>query len=129
MTHEKVGLLQHVPGIEEAATLADLEVQVRAGGVTGGAAGADGRAFDHRLAAGGVPGAQVGVDGDVAVAVVDGDHVAVAAADGAGIDDRAGIGSVDAVALVALRVDGGMAVPVVVAGDLARVGGRPAEGA
>ncbi len=102
---------------------------MRAGGVAGGAAGADGRALDHRLAAGGVPGAEVGVDGDVAVAVVNGDHVAVAAADGAGIDDRARVGGVDAVALKALRVDGGMAVPIVVAGDLPRVRGRPAESA
>jgi hypothetical protein len=29
------GLLQHVPGIEEVGALADLEVQVRAGGVAG----------------------------------------------------------------------------------------------
>jgi len=71
----------------------------------------------------------VGVDGHVAAAVVDGHHVAVSAADGAGVDDRAGVGGVNAVALEALRVDGRVAAPVVVAGDLPGVGGGPAEGA
>lgn len=49
---EKDNLLQHVPRIDHAAVLAHLEVQVRAGGVTGRSAVADYLPLGHALAAG-----------------------------------------------------------------------------
>ena len=81
-------------------------MQVRAGGIAGAAAVADGLAAIDALAALDVDGAQVGVEGLVAVAMVNHDHVAIAAADPTGVDDNATVSSEDAIAKTYANVNG-----------------------
>ncbi|GHJ05907.1 hypothetical protein TPA0907_02740 [Micromonospora humidisoli] len=89
----------------------------RAGGVAGGALVADHLADADPVSDGDLHAALVGVVGQVAVAVVDEDRDAVAVADVAGLDDRAGGGGADRGAGRQGEVDAGVqgapALPVV----------------
>ena len=67
-------------GVDHAAPVTDLEVDVRAGGAAAAAHEGDGLALLHAVADAHQVAQVVGVAGDVAVAVVDLDHEAVAVA-------------------------------------------------
>ena len=71
--------------------MADLKVEVSAGGIAGTAACANNRAFIDRLAAGYIPAVQVGIQGYKSISMVNSHHVPIAAADGSGVNDHAGI--------------------------------------
>src|SRR5690606_16504527 len=65
------------PGAERGGVVADLEVQVRTGGVAGRADGSDGLPSGDALAHGNSRGAEVCVQREHTAPVVDGDVVAV----------------------------------------------------
>src|SRR4030095_13583894 len=72
-----------------------LKVQVRAGGVPGVSLPGDEVAGFHLLTRDHVDGASVGIVGEVPVAVIDDDRIAVTGIQRAGGEDSAGAGSAD----------------------------------
>lgn len=122
-----IDLLNHKPRIDEPTVQADLEVQVRSGGIAGGTACSDHLALIDTLTAGYIDAAQVGIYGLVSVAMIDHYHVAIAAADGASIDHHTGIGGKNGITQVAHHIQCGVPTPIVVSGDDA-IRCRPNEG-